>query len=518
MDSVESGNYIRKGLKEGQDFFWVNTLIYITARTEKAWEYKVNEVKKLLKSWEYKINNLINLQEDAFYSYLPFCNLEKNIFKATKQNVLTDGLTSFYPFTSYEMTAEDGILFGIAEQNNSMVTMNNFDTKIYSNANMLLLGTSGAGKTYVLLLIAIRQRLKHIPICIIAPEKAHEFARLTDKIGGEFIPVSITSNKNINIMEIREKDNEASKYIDGIAIESSLLVEKIQSLLIFFSIIKPDITYEEKQMLDDVIVNTYHDFKIFQNNESLYVRDKDGNKIINEETGKYKLKKMPILGDLYERMEKKPECKRMSTVLKRFVYGSAKNFNQQTNVNLDNEFTVIDVSNLTGDMLLVGMYIALDFVWSKYKEDRTKKGTIIIDEMWKLLGDSSNEMAANYLLTMWKTCRGYGKSCIGATQNLMDFKALENGKYGKGIINNSEIKMVLKLKSDEVKEVQESLGLTDEEALRTQTLSHQAMLIANNNNIIVNVKSSQLEHKYITTDRTDLEKIKEENMKQSAYM
>ena len=517
FDSVESSNYIRNGLKGGQDFFWVNTLIYITARTEEAWEYKLNEVKKFLKAWEYKINNLMNLQEDAFYSYLPFCNLEKNIFKATKQNVLTEGLTSFYPFTSYEMTAEDGILFGIAEQNNSMVTLNMFDTKIFSNANAVILGTSGAGKTYILSLIAIRQRLKHIPICIIAPEKGHEFARLTDKLGGEFIPISTTSNKNINIMEIREKDNETSKYIDGVAIESSLLVEKIQSLLIFFSIVIPDITYVEKQILDDAIVNTYHDFKIFQNNDSLYVRDKAGNKIIDESTGKYKLKKMPILGDLYKRIENKPECQRMATITRRFVYGSAKNFNQHTNVNLDNEFTVIDVSNLNGDVLLAGMYIAFDFACSKFKEDRTKKGTIFIDEMWKLLGDSSNEMVANYLLTMWKTFRGYGKSCIGATHNLMDLKAIENGKYGKGIINNSEIKLVLKLKADEIKEVQESLGLTDEEAARTQTLSHQAMLIANSNNIVVNIKASQLEHKYITTDRTDLEKIKEENMRQTTY-
>jgi hypothetical protein len=515
MDSVQSSQYIRQGLKAGQDFFWVNTIIYITARTEEAWEYKVNEVKKYLKSCEFKINTLMNLQEDAFFSYLPFCNLEKKIFKSTKQNVLTEGLASFYPFTSYEMTAEEGILFGIAEQNNSMVTLDTFDTKVFSNANIVILGTSGAGKSYTLQLIAIRQRLKHIPICIIAPEKGFEFARLCEKFGGEFISISPSSNKNINIMEIREKDNEASKYIDGVAIESSLLVEKIQSLLIFFSIVIPDITYEEKQILDDAIVNTYHDFKIFQNNESLYVRDENGNKIINENTGKYKLKKMPILGDLYERIEKKEECKRMATIIRRLVYGSAKNFNQQTNVNLDNEFTVIDVSNLTGDMLLVGMYIALDYACSKAKEDRTAKKTIIIDELWKLLGASSNELAASYVLNLYKTIRGYGGSVIGATQNLSDFRALENGKYGKGIINNSEIKIVLKLKPDEIKEVQEALGLTDDEATRTQTLEHQAMLIANSNNIVVNIKASQMEHRCITSDRRDLKRIAEANMKQA---
>lgn len=503
MSSVQSSEYIRRKLKEGQDFFWINTVIYIIARTEEAWEYKVNEVKKYLKSWEFGINNLANLQEDAFFSYLPFCHIEKNIHKATRQNIMTEGLVSLYPFTSYEMTSEEGIVFGIAEQNNSMVTLDNFDTKVFSNGNVVILGTSGAGKTYVLLLIAIRQRLKHIPICIIAPLKGYEFARICEQMGGSYISISPSSDKCINIMEIREKDLEASRYLDGEVVESSLLVEKVQSLLTFFSIVIPDITYEEKQILDDEIVNTYHDFKIFQNNKSIY--DKEG-----------RLKKMPILGDLYARLEKNEDAKRMASIIRRLVYGSAKNFNQQTNVDLSNEFTVIDISNLTGDMLLIGMYIAIDFVYSKAKEDRTAMKSIIVDELWKLLGASSNPMVAQYILEIYKIIRGYGGSIIGATQNLSDFKALENGKYGKGIINNSEIKIVLKLKSDELKEVQEALGLTEDEAQRTLTLEHQGMLIANGNNIVVNIKASQMEHKYITTDRKDLEKIKAEKMEQQA--
>lgn len=517
--AVQSSKYLQEGLKNGQDFFWVNTIIYVTARTYEGWEEKMRAVEKRLKSDEFRINTLLNMQEDAFFSYLPFCNLEKNIFNITKQNVLTEGLASFYPFTSYEMSSENGILFGIDEANKSLVTLDIFDTKVYSNANMVILGTSGAGKSYTLMLIALRYRLKHIPTWIIVPEKAFEFSRLCEGLGGEFISISPSSNKNINIMEIRERDNEASRYIDGVAIESSLLVEKVQSLLIFFSIVIPDITYEEKNLLDDVIVNTYHDFKIFDNNESLYLRDSDGNKIIDPDTGKYKLKKMPLLGDVYNRIEKlykdeknedREQYRRIATILRRLVYGSAKNFNQPTNVNLDNEFTIIDVSNLTGDMLLVGMYIALDYVCSKAHEDRTQKKTIIIDEMWKLLGASSNRLAAEYVLNLYKTIRGYGGSVIGATQNLTDFRALDDGKYGNGIINNSEIKIALMMKPHEIKEVKEALGLTSDEAKKILTLNHQALLLAGGNNIVVNIEASKLEHNHITTDRFDLQKIVEE--------
>ena len=505
---VKSIQYIKRGLKDEQDFYWINTLIYITAKTEESWQYKVTQVKKILKTWEFKTNNLSNMQEDAYRSYLPFCSLDNKIFKSTRQNIITEGLVSIYPYTSYEINDDGGILLGLAE-NLSMVFADIFNTQKYSNANVSILGSSGGGKTYLMQLLATRFRMNHIPVCMIIPEKAFEYARLCEKLGGEFISISPASQHNINIMEIREKDSDSNKYIDGRIIESSLLVEKVQSLLVFFSLVIPDMTHEEKQMLDDAIVNTYHDFKIFQNNESIYVKDENGNKIVDSDTGKYKIKEMPILQDLYNRMEKTEGCKRMATIIRRFVYGSARNFNQPTNVNLDNEFTVIDLSNLTDDMLLLGMWIALDFASSKAKENRTTKKAIFIDEMWKLLG--ANRLTASYVLNLYKTIRGYGGAVIGSTQELVDLRALDNGKYGKGIINNSQIKFILKTQPEEIKEVKETLGLSEDEANTIMTLNHQAMLIANNNNLVINIKASPMEHKYFTTDRNELAEISKQN-------
>ena len=515
-DSMSSANYLKQGLKGGQNFFWVNTLIYVTARSKKEWEYKVHEVKKRLKVYEFKYNSLTNLQEDAFNAYMPFCKLSKKIYKMSKQNMLTEGLSSFYPFTNYEMMEDNGIVLGTSE-NDSLTAIDYFNTQIYSNANIVILGTSGAGKTYVLSTIVGRQRAKHIPTIVIAPDKPFEFARLCKKWNGEFVSIGPASKKNINIMEIRVENDDSSKYLDGELIEHSLLLDKIQSLLTWFSIMIPDITHEEKELLDDVLMNTYRDFKIFEENDSLYLRDENGNKIRDEIKGRYKLKKMPIIGDVYSRLEKIPDCKRIATIIRRFVYGSAKNFNQQTNVDLDNELVVIDVSNSSDDMLLLVMYIALDFAISKVKEDRTVKRSIAIDEMSILIGASSNSLAATHVLNLYKTIRGYGSNVIGATQNISDFQALDNGKYGKGIINNAEIKMVLKTKPEEIDDLRKVLGLTDSEADKLPNLNHQAMLIANNNNMVINIKASPMEHRLITTDRRDLAKIKEENKQNSNY-
>jgi hypothetical protein len=494
QESVDAATYIRtEMINNEQDFYHINTLITTVASTPEGVAWKLKAVKKILKSKRFKIFNCYNKQEDAFFSYLPFLNIDKQIFAATKQNVLTSGLAYFYPFTSYSFYSENGIMFGISELNKSIVSLDNFNTKKYKNANMVVLGTSGAGKTYALETIALRYRLKHIPVSIIAPLKGEEFARACEKVGGSFISISPASSKCINIMEIRDKDRVAARLIDGEIIENSLLVEKVQSLLIFFSILVPDITYEEKQLVDEAIVSTYREFGITQNNKSIY-----------DEFGQ--IKTMPILGDLHKILDSNPETKRIANILKRLTVGSARTFNQQTNVDLDNEYTIIDISHLTGDMLLVGMFIALDFVWSKAKENKTKKKVVIIDEMWKLLG--TNELAAEYILELFKVIRGYGGCAVGATQDLVDFYALANGKYGKGIINNSKIKIVLQLEHDEAMAVQKALALTDEEIEKVEAFDRgQAILIANRNNVIVNIKASKMEHYYITSDNEDLIEI-----------
>ena len=257
--------------------------------------------------------------------------------------------------------------------------MDIFNSAVYRNANIAIVGTSGAGKTFTMQLMALRMRRKGIQVFIIAPLKGHEFLRACKNIGGEFIQISPASKNCINIMEIRKTDKSADEIIDGGHIEKSELAKKIQSLHIFFSLLIPDMTHEEKQLLDEALVKTYALKGITHDNKTL--ADK-------ADLNKYK--EMPVLGDLYNILISNASTERLGHILNRLVHGSAGTFNQQTNVNLDNKYTVFDISELSGDLLPVGMFTVLDYVWDKAKEDRTAEKAIYVDEMWQLIGSGGN--------------------------------------------------------------------------------------------------------------------------------
>ena len=198
----------------------------------------------------------------------------------------------------------------------------------------------------------------------------------------------------------------------------------------------------------------------------------------------------------------------MANILNRLVNGSAKTFNQQTNVNLDNKYTVLDISELSGDMLTVGMFVALDYVWDKAKEDRTKEKAIFLDELWQLIGASSNKLAAEFVLEVFKIIRGYGGSAICATQDLNDFFSLDSGKYGKGIINNAKTKVILNLEEDEAARVQDILKLSETELMNiTHFERGNGLISTNSNNVTVEFRASEFETELITTDRAELQSI-----------
>ena len=505
-ESIHAGYYLKRGLSGSEDFYYMSTLITITGYSAKEVEWRVKEMTKLLNSQDIGVISCMFREENAFLSSLPLLCLDKKLYERSKRNVLTSGVASCYPFTSYEMSDKDGIMMGVNKANKSLVIVDIFNTKIYKNANIAILGTSGAGKTFTMQLMALRLRRKNVQVFIIAPDKGHEFARACNNIGGAFIQISPASPNCINVMEIRPTDTSASEILDGYTVERSELAMKIQSLHIFFSLLIPDLSHEEKQLLDEALVITYAEKGITHDNQSLENPDKPG-----------QYKDMPILGDLYEVLLRKRECRRMANILNRLVHGSASTFNQKTNVDLSNKYVVLDISELSGDLLL-GMFVALDFVWAKAKEDRTVEKAIFVDEAWKLL--VSNELAGEYLLEIFKVIRAYGGSAICATQDLVDFFALKGGKLGRGILNNSKTKIILNMETSEAENIREELDLSEAEAMSITRFERGTGLIStNSNNLIVDFKASQLEKDLITTDRKDLQELKERLQKygQQAY-
>ena len=255
--AIRSGYFLKEGLANYEDFYYCSTLVTITADTLENLEWRISEVRRLMVSQDMNIRVCLFRQEQALLSVLPFCNLDRKLFEASKRNMLTSTAASCYPFTSFEMSDENGILLGVNQHNNSLVIVDIFNSRVYKNANMVLLGTSGAGKTFTLQLIALRMRRKGTQVFIIAPLKGHEFLRACNNIGGTFISISPASRQCINVCEIRKQDLSANQLIDGVVSENSILAKKVQQLHIFFSLLIPDINHEERQLLDEALIRTY---------------------------------------------------------------------------------------------------------------------------------------------------------------------------------------------------------------------------------------------------------------------
>ena len=495
--AIRSGYFLKDGLGNNEDFYYLNLLITITADNVDDLEWKSAEMKKLLISQDMDVQPCTFCQEQAFLSSLPLAALEHRLYERSKRNVLTLGAASCYPFTSYEMCDNNGILLGVNKHNNSLIIVDIFDSRVYKNANMAILGTSGAGKSFTMQLMATRMRRKGIQVFIVAPLKGHEFHRACSNIGGEFIQISPASKNCINVLQIRKVDKSVDELLDGPGVERSLLAAKIQRLHVFFSLLIPDMNHEERQLLDDALIRTYAKKGITHENSSL-----------DDPTHPGQYREMPILGDLYEVLKESTDTKRLANIINRLVNGSARTFNQQTNVSLENKYTVLDISELTGDLLTVGMFVALDFVWDKAKENRTQEKAIFIDECWQLIGANSNRLAAEFVLEIFKIIRGYGGSAICATQDINDFFALEDGKYGKGIINNAKTKIILNLEEEEARRVQALLHLSDAEVMEITHFERGSGLIStNNNNVTVEMRCSQFEKDLITTDRRELQEL-----------
>ena len=500
--AIRSGYFLKEGLANNEDFYYLNLLITVTAPSVEDLEWKVSEMKKLLLSQDMNVSACHFREEQAFLSALPLVSMEKGLYERGKRNLLTGGAASCYPFTSFEMCDDNGILLGVNKYNSSLIIVDIFNSSIYKNANMAILGTSGAGKTFTLQLMGLRMRRKNIPVFIIAPLKGHEFHRACANVGGEFIQISPASPHCINVMEIRKVDRSVNEMLDGPGIQLSELAAKIQQLHIFFSLLIPDMSHEERQLLDEALIRTYNAKGITHDNASLEDPANPGH-----------YREMPVLGDLYEILKAAPETTRMAHILNRLVNGSASTFNKQTNVRLDNKYTVLDISSLTGDLLTVGMFVVLDFVWDRAKADRTEEKAIFIDECWQLLsgaGATGTRLAGDFVLEIFKTIRGYGGSAVCASQDLNDFFNLDEGRFGKGIINNSKTKIILNLEDDEAERVQETLHLSDAETMEVTHFERGNGLIStNNNNIMVEFKASPLEKDLITTDRRELREILE---------
>ena len=498
MKTLDASSYLRQGLSEGQDFYYASTLISVSGVTPEEVDNKVVALKNIGRQNDITIKELKYDEEEAFKSCLPLCNLSNSIFNKAKRNVLTEGAASFYPFITSEVNDKNGIFFGDNLSNGSLAIIDNFDSSVFTNANIFVCGKSGAGKTFALSLMALRMRLKHIPVFILAPEKQHEFIRLCDALEGEYLQIGPGSSYKLNIMEITKRD-ETADLLDMNVEKPSYLNTKIGTLSTFFKLLIPDLTVEELAFLEEALVKTYNKFGITEDNNSIYD---------DEDIMRTKLKKMPIIADLRDVLKEKSETRRLANAINRLCTGSGSCFNGETNVDISNDFVVIGLETLEDDLLPLGIYVAMEYIWGKAKENRTKKKALLIDEWWKL---AKNPVAAEYSYKMAKLVRAYSMSMILATQQLSDIKASGADSIGKAIIGNCSIKILMQMENSDIQTVDSMLNLNDNQLNIIKRLSRgEALFTATNNDYQIKFQASESEFKLITTDREATSKLLEE--------
>lgn len=494
--TISSGLYLKDGLSAGLDFYYTNIIFTVCSDSLETLNWRYNEFEKMAAANGLKIRRATFQMEQAFESTLPLCKIDPSIKRKSRQNMLSTGAASLYPFISYELQDPNGIMLGINKSNNSLTAIDVFDSTRHANANGAILGKSGYGKTFTAQLLAIRMRLQNIQTFIITPLKGKEdYKRAADQINGQYIAFGPGSPYYINILDIIVPDDKGTAAIDGQEMDQSLLAKKVQSLHTFMSLVVRDLTQEEEQVLDSYFYQVYEKYGITEDNESVYV------------PGTKQYKEMPILGDLYELIKDDAVLRRVANILVPLVSGSLSVYNHRTNVDLDNKYIVFDMNGQNGTNLVLSMFVCLDYVWSKIKEDRTKAKAVFIDEAWKLIGSDSNEMAAAYVKEIFKTIRAFGGAAFVMTQEVSDFFSLKNGEYGNAIIGNADTKICLHLDPVEAKKVQEVMQLTNDEIDQIIKLPRgQGLVSTGSTRLFVEFKASPYETDVITTNPEVLRK------------
>ena len=495
LDSaIASGLYLKDAInRQGEDFYYMYTLIEAVADDPETLEQRVTAIEKLCVSVDMLARRCDYKQEQAFLSALPLLSLDADIERKARRNALTSGVAAAFPFASYELSDRNGIFLGLNMYNRSPVFLDFYDDYKYTNGNCWLGGSSGAGKTFTLNCLGGRLRQQGKRVIFIVPKKGHEFRPLCELMGGLYLRLSPSSKDCPNIMAIRRKSLDSYAGLKNLAArDDSVLAEKISRLIIWYSLQKRDLSDEDKNHLDSSLVECYRRYGITFDNAT--ITDEDGN-----------FREMPIIPDWYAVLNEKPETKHLAVVLARYVTGSAAAMGQRNNIDLNNKYIVLDTSGMPDDLQLPGIFWATDVANDLIMDAGAELSALIADELWSLVGANSNPLAAGFVQEMVKTIRGLGGIAVTSTQGMQDLFGLDGGKYGKGILDSSRIKLVMQMEEQEARLIQGVLNLSEDEVRQiTRFRRGEGLLCIGYNHVPIAFHATQKEYDAITTSSTDL--------------
>ena len=483
--SYNDAKYIRKEIQiNNEDLYYVYIYCEVIASSEKELKTNLAKVEGILQSSGLIPKRANFRQQQLFNACLPIMDNDKELKEVAKRNILTQGLVGTYPFISSTLCDEKGVFLGSNIYNNSMILVDRFDKNKYKNANMCVFGTSGAGKSFYIKLLILRYRILGIEQYVIDPER--EYNKIAESVGGTLIKLGPNSDTFINVFDIREESIE-----DG----NGYLSSKLLKLRGFFNLILGDLNEEKTAILEEKLIEMYAQKGITFDDETLYKKSEEGKVNVIRE---FKTSEdMPIMEDLYNILDDEKD-KIFKLKLYPFVYGSLKFFNHHTTVSFENKLVIADIYDLGEENLKYGIYMLTDIFWDRMKRDRNQNKAIYLDEIWRLIGATSNQFVASFIYKIFKTIRKFGGSAVAITQDVSDLFGLENGTYGKAILNNCSIKSFFSLEEENIIVLEKYANISEKERIEIKSLKRgESLMFIGDDHILARVEASEYEKNLI---------------------
>lgn len=466
-DAVALQEQLVKGVER---FFQFSFYITVSAATPEELNNISKRVEAILGSLLLLSKHATLQMEQAFQSTIPVCLDKLYIIR----NMDTTSLATTFPFTSSELTSNEGILYGINEHNGSLIIFDRFSLE---NANMVIFAKSGAGKSYMVKLEALRALMFGAEIIVIDPEA--EYKKLTQAIGGEYISFSANDPSKINPFDL------SGVYEEG---ENELGL-KILSLHTLLKIIFKTMTATQEAVLDRALVSTYK-LKGITADPATQRNDP------------------PIMEDLYKILlgMEDVDAKVLADMLERYIKGSlAGIFDQKSNINIRNTFTVFSIRDLQDELRPIAMYIILDYVWTKIRKE-IKRRILVVDEAWYLMQYAES---STFIYSIAKRSRKYYLGLTTITQDVEDFLGSE---YGKAIVTNSSMQVLFKQSPAAIDKLGEVFYLSEGEKKFLLSCSiGEGLFFAGNNHVAMQVVASPQEHRLITTSPKEILAMQKED-------
>lgn len=462
--ALEDAQVLQEELVKGAErFFQYALYVTIPADSKEELDTISKQVESTLGSLLLVPKHATLQQEEAFKTTLP----QGTDHLYITRNMDTTSLATTFPFISSSLTSNSGVMYGINEHNGSLVIFDRFSQE---NANSVIFAKSGAGKSYLVKLEALRSLMFGTEIIVIDPEE--EYKNLCQAIGGEYISFSFNAPAKINPFDL------SGVYEEG---ENELGL-KILSLHGFLKVIMGELTPAEDALLDRSLVATYKA------------------KGITPDPATQK-NEPPLMEDLYKVLlgMEEPAAKSLADRLERFVKGSLIGiFNQQSNIDIKNTFTVFSIKDLEAELRPIAMYLILDFIWTRIKND-IRKRLLIVDEAWYMMQYPDS---ATFMYSIAKRARKYYLGLTTITQDVADFLRTD---YGKAIVTNSSIQILLKQSPAAIDQVAEVFYLSEgEKHLLLAADVGEGIFFAGANHVAIRIIASEDEHYLVTSKPEEL--------------